>query len=142
MTNRPRAIGTRTESLVARWLQDNGWPTARRQPLYGNKDQGDIIVCEQPKVLIECKGGAAAENASATVIDEWLAQTATERANAGAVLAVLIVRRHRRPPALWDAWMPAGDWAGMLAASAVDEPRPLRGSLADWSAIAREWVDS
>lgn len=140
----PRAVGTAAESAVRNWLVDNGWPTARRQPLYGNKDQGDIIVCEQPKVLAECKAGAQAENASAALIDEWLAQTATERANAGALLGVLIVRRHRRPVPLWDAWMTAADWLLPLAAQPVDvtdAPWPMRTSLADWSAITKAWAE-
>lgn len=142
MKTRPKAIGTRGETAAVRWLQENGWPDAERQPLRGTRDQGDLVVCRRPLIVAEVKAGAQAENASAGLIGQWLAQTEAEQVHAGAVLAVLIVRRHRRPVALWDAWMPAGDWAGMLAASAVDEPRPLRGSLADWSAIAREWVDS
>lgn len=142
MTNPSKAKGTATETAAQRWLVTDGWPDCERIVQHGAHDQGDLIVCRSPKVIAECKGGAAAENASAKVIDEWLAQTATEQVHAGAVLAVLIVRRHRRPVALWDAWMPAGDWAGMLAASAVDEPRPLRGSLADWSAIAKAWADA
>lgn len=140
--SRSKAKGTATETAAQRWLVADGWADCERIVQHGVYDQGDLVVCRTPKVIAECKGGAQAETASAGLIGQWLAQTEAEQVHAGAVLAVLIVRRHRRPVALWDAWMPAGDWAGMLAAEAVDEPRPLRGSLADWSAIAREWVDS
>jgi hypothetical protein len=139
-----RAIGTSAESAVVAWLTDNGWPTARRQPLYGSKDQGDIIVCESPKVLVECKAGAAAETASAAVIETWLDQTDTEAVNAGADLGVLIVRRFRRPVAQWDAWMRACDWALLLTGDEVlppDAPWPMRVSLEHWSVMAKAWAD-
>lgn len=144
MTKRsPRAVGTAAESAVVAWCRDNGWPQARRQPLYGNKDQGDIIICEDPRILIECKAGAMAENASDTLIRTWLEQTETERRNAGAQLGVLVVRRFRRPAGLWDAWMDAASWMHLIDGQpwgTAEAPWPLRASLADFSDMARQWV--
>jgi len=142
--NRSKAKGTATETAAQRWLVADGWPDCERIVQHGVYDQGDLVICRAPKVIAECKGGAAAENASAAVIDDWLAQTATERVNAGALLGVLIVRRHRRPVHLWDAWMIAADWLSMLVGHAVMDsyaPWPMRTSLAHWSQIAKAWAE-
>ena len=144
MTRRPRDIGTAGETAAKRWLQDNGWPDADRQPLRGTRDCGDLTVCRYPLIVAEVKAGNAAETAPSGLIGQWLAQTETERVNAGAVLAVLIVRRHRRPVGLWDAHMPAEGWLTLLDGSDVggrDAPWPLRASLADWSCAAKAWAD-
>lgn len=145
MTRRPKDIGTAGETAVKRWLLDNGWPDADRQPLRGNRDTGDLVVCRQPLIIAECKAGAMAENASDALIRTWLEQTETERRNAGAQLGVLVVRRFRRPVGLWDAWMDAASWMMLLDGSgldATDAPWPLRASLADWSEMAAGWADS
>ena len=145
MKRTPKAIGTTAgETPAARWLQDNGWPTARRQPLTGNRDQGDIVVCDDPKIIAEVKAGWQTEKASPAVIAEWLHQTETEAVHAGADLAVLIVARKYRNPAQWDAWMCANDWTLLLSGDSVlptDAPWPLRSSLQDWSCAAKAWVE-
>ena len=141
-----RAVGTSAETAAKRWLIADGWPDADRQPLRGIRDCGDLTVCRSPRIIAEVKGGAAADTASAGLIAEWLAQTETERVNAGADLAVLIVRRHRRPVGLWDAHMPAAGWLTLLDGSTDvsgwDAPWPLRASLQDWSAMAKAWADA
>jgi hypothetical protein len=127
------------------WLRDNGWPAARRQPLTGSRDQGDIVVCDSPRIIVECKAGAQTETASVALIGDWLAQTEAEAVNAGADLAVLVVRRFRRPVQAWDAWMVASDWALLLTGDSIpptDAPWPLRASLADWARMTREWADA
>ena len=141
----PKAIGTRAESACRDWLKTNGWPTCDRQPLRGNRDHGDLIVCHAPKIVAEVKAGKTAEKASDGLIRDWLLQTEDEAVNAGADLGVLIVRRFGRPPALWDAYMPSSDWITILTNDSVlpqDAPWPLRSSLADWSTIAQGWADS
>lgn len=143
----PKAIGTAAESAARDWLIGDGWLTCRRQPLAGARDEGDLAVCDMPdrRIIAEVKGGSSAESASDTLIREWLAQTDTECVHAGADLGVLIVRRHRRPVALWDAWMIAADWALLLTGDSIlstDAPWPLRASLRDWSALAQGWADS
>ena len=146
MKRRPRDIGTAAETAAKRWLVDDGWPDADRQPLRGVRDCGDLIVCRSPRIVAECKGGVAADTASAGLIADWLAETETERVNAGAVLAVLIVRRHRRPVGLWAAHMPAAGWLtlfdGSTDAAGWDSPWSLRASLADWSEMAKAWADA
>ena len=52
-------------------------------------------------------------------------QTETERSNAGAQLAVLVVRRFRRPVALWDAWMDAASWGLLIDRLPWGAGRPL-----------------
>ena len=144
MKRSPRAIGTAGESAARMFLVDDGWPDCERTALHGNRDQGDLIVCRSPRIIAECKAGAAAENASAAVIDEWLRQTDDEACHAGADLAVLIVRRYRRHVSAWDVWMRAADWALLLTGDTIlhrDAPWPLRASLADWSAMAKAWAD-
>ena len=141
---RPRAIGTAAESALVAWLKTDGWPDADRIPLSGNRDRGDVVVCRSPLVVVECKAGATAEAASGNLIRDWLAQTGTERANAGAVLAALVVRRYRRPVRDWDVWMDAASWLHLLDHlpwESRDAPWPLRSSLADWSAMAKAWAD-
>jgi Holliday junction resolvase-like predicted endonuclease len=140
---RPKDIGTSAETAVKRWLQDNGWPDADRQPLRGSRDEGDLIVCRRPLIVAEIKAGQVAEKASDNLIREWLEQTETERANSRADVGVLVVRRFRRPVALWDAWMDAASWGLLLDGRpwrTLDAPWPLRASLADFSDMARQWV--
>ena len=144
MTRRPKDIGTEAERMVREWLKANGWPETERQVLHGGKDQGDLLICRAPRIIAEVKGGARAEAASATMIGAWLDETETEAVHAGADLAVLVVRRFRRPPALWDAYMRANDWALLLTGDSIlptDAPWLLRASLADWSRMAWEWAD-
>ena len=147
MARRPRDIGTSAETAVKRWLQDDGWPDCERRPLAGNRDEGDLTVCRSPLIIAEVKAGATADKASDNLIREWLEQTETERANAGAELAVLVVRRFRRPVGAWDAWMPMASWVYMCVGYSLpwvtqEAPWPLRASLADWSTIAKEWEAS
>lgn len=142
MSNPSKAKGTARETAAKRWLQEHGWPTCRRQPLAGNRDEGDLVVCEAPKIVAEVKFRSV--TVSPAVIAEWLRQTETEAVHAGADLGVLIVAIKNRGPAEWDAWMPANDWALLLTGDSIlpsDAPWPLRASLADWSRMAWEWAD-
>lgn len=141
---RPKDIGTAAESAARNWLQSNGWPECDRQPLRGNRDQGDLVVCRSPLIIAEVKAGAMAEKASDALIREWIKQTETEAVHAGAELGVLIVRRFRRPVAQWDAWLRANDWALLLTGDSIlptDAPWPLRASLADWATAAADWAE-
>ena len=138
---RPKDIGTAAETAAKRFLQEAGFADCDRQPLRGSRDTGDLIVCREPLIIAEVKGGQQAERASAQMIGTWLEQAETEAVHAGADLAVLIVRRFRRPVALWDAWMPLSDWVwladkGRFASGAM-RATPLRGSLGDWAALAK-----
>jgi hypothetical protein len=92
MAQRPKDIGTAAETAVLRYLQANGWPSARRYALHGALDVGDIDILN-PDVVIEVKGGKAAENASDGQIEKWLAETQREVGAAGAKIGVLVMKR-------------------------------------------------
>lgn len=145
MSRRPKDIGTAGESAARRFLVDDGWPDCERRALTGNRDTGDLTVCRSPLIIAEVKAGQQADKASPKVIDAWLEQTDTEAVHAGADLGVLIVARKYRNPRDWDAYMCAADWALLLTGDevmGVDAPWPMRASLADWSAMAKAWVDA
>lgn len=89
--SRPRDIGTRVETAIVRTARQHGFPHAERKPLYGNLDQADVALC--PGVLIESKGGKAAENASDNQIAEWMDEAEVSRVNAGASLCFLVTKR-------------------------------------------------
>lgn len=97
MSSRSKSKGTEFERWTADYLASNGFggseatQGADRRGLHGSKDQGDILVC--PGLIAECKAGAAAENASDEQIRGWLLETETERVNAGAEFAFLVVKR-------------------------------------------------
>lgn len=143
MANPSKAKGTRAESKARDWLQANGWPECERQPLRGNRDQGDLIVCRGPKIIAEVKYRAMP--VGPRTLADWLEQTETEAVHAGADLGVLIVAVKGKPPALWDAYMPAADWALLTTGDSIptrDAPEPLRATLAGWSRMAWDWADA
>jgi len=100
MVNPSKAIGTQAETLVTRFLQENGFGTAERRALHGTYDLGDIT--GTPGICWEVKSGHAAETASDGLINAWLAETETERKNAKADIGVLVVKRKGKGA--------AGDW--------------------------------
>jgi hypothetical protein len=139
--NKPKAIGTKAETAVARWLQSAGFPHAERRALRGIEDAGDITGC--PGICVEVKGGEAARAASDAQIGAWLAETETERLNARAVIGLLVMQRRGVGPAnagRWWAIMPAAqlcDLAGSDMLGRFPEPAPVRMLLADVVAILR-----
>lgn len=92
MANAPKQHGTRFESAVVWYLQEQA-PRAdiMRQALAGAFDQGDIIFnINGHKGIIECKyrkGGAH----SPSDIEEYKRQTLAEKENAGVNLAALVI---------------------------------------------------
>lgn len=94
MTNRPKQIGTATESAVVALLKARGFHTADRIILHGANDHGDVdLVPGTKKWMLEVKGGKAAESASIAQISEWLAETRREKDNGGYENAALVVKR-------------------------------------------------
>ena len=93
MANKPKSIGTAAETATVRWLRDNGFPWADRQPLRGNRDAGDIAVC--PGVIAEVKAHKTAGKGQPgdAELAVWMAQTEKERIHAGAGIALLVVKR-------------------------------------------------
>lgn len=102
MTNKPKNIGTQAETAVVRVLKEAGF-RAKRLTLHGSSDVGDVD-CGLDAVCIEVKGGKAAEQASDGQIEKWLAETETERRNAGADVGVLVVKRKGIGPANAGKW--------------------------------------
>ena len=80
-----RRKGTNFETLVVRWLKDNGFPYAERRALHGALDKGDITGCGP--LVFECKAKKAHD------FSGWLKETEQERKNAEADFGVLVVKR-------------------------------------------------
>ena len=136
MSNPSKAKGTAAETAVVRWAREHGFPGADRQPLRGNRDQGDIGLC--PGVIVEVKTSkrtAATGLPPATVLQEWLDQTELERANAGAKIGLLVVKRHgTTDPGHWHCWIGLGAIFDIHGAHQIDtEPDdwPVMLDLAD-----------
>ena len=140
--NPSRDKGTRKETTAKRYLQHSGWPEADRQPLRGNRDHGDLVVCRKPLIIAEVK--FRSHTFSDAQVARWLEETEREAVHAGADLSVLIVARKGVRVEYWDAVMAANDWLLILSGDEVlptDAPWPLRASLADWSRMAKAWAD-
>lgn len=103
MVNKPKQIGTASETKVVRYLLANGFAQAERRALRGIRDVGDIT--GTPGIVWEVKGGDAARWASDNQVDLWLAETELERSNAREHLGILVVARHMKS---------AGDWWAVL----------------------------
>lgn len=103
--------GTAFETAVVNFLRANGFPKATRQPLKGSLDEGDIIVAEG--MVVECKAGAAAENASDNQLRAWCAETVKEAKHADAV-GFLVVKRKGFGIAKADGWWVVQNQGKML----------------------------
>jgi hypothetical protein len=126
--NKPRAIGTWTETAVTRVLLRNGFPRAERSALHGAKDQGDIT---GTPVCWEVKGGKAAEQASDGQVLAWMAELDDECVNKGADVGVLVLKRKGVGAANADRWW-AVMWLHDAAYGPVTAPPiPVRMTLAD-----------
>lgn len=100
MTNKPRIVGTRWETGVATFLQENGFPAAERRALHGNKDRGDIAGV--PGIVIECKRTKGIDLGTASKE----AEAATRNADADAYVLV----HHRRMRGVADAYATVPFW--------------------------------
>ena len=91
--NRPKAKGTQAETACVKYLRLHGFGNADRQPLRGNRDAGDILLC--PGIVIEVKAHKTAGTGQPgyTQLASWMGQTAAEQYNAGALMCPLIVKR-------------------------------------------------
>lgn len=90
--NASKAKGTRAETAVVNYLREQGFVSAHRKVLSGNKDKGDVQIT--PWCIAEVKAHATVTDG---LIEQWLIETETEQGNSGALEAVLIVARHRKP---------------------------------------------
>lgn len=85
--SKQKRIGTAFETAVSGFLAGANIPN-RRVALAGVNDEGDLL-SNDGHLVVECKGGHAAENASHNQIREWLKEAETERVNVGAHVAIL-----------------------------------------------------
>lgn len=85
MSSRARRIGTAAEGVVERFLRAKGW-LARRNPLRGTRDEGDIWT---PNMIISVKDDASHR------IGEWLRDAETQAGNAGVPYYVVVVKERR-----------------------------------------------
>lgn len=83
-----------------------GFADAERIPLHGALDQGDVAL--DATTIVEVKGGRAAEQASDTLISEWLGQARVEADNRQATTFFLVTKRRGYGTARaehWNAWI-------------------------------------
>lgn len=114
MANPSKAKGTNGETRVVNYLIANGFP-ARRLPLSGNKDRGDIMVTDH--IMAEIKNVKTWSRAD---IYEWMWQTNVEQENGGHPQAFLIVLNHGKT--VGQAWVISTNYAG----------KPMFMWLDDW----------
>lgn len=91
MVNKPKAIGTWAETHVARFFVQQDIPDVEPRRTHGAYDLGDLVGI--PDVVVEVKGGKAAERASHGQIREWLRETLVEQVNDGASMGLLVTKR-------------------------------------------------
>lgn len=112
-----KQAGTSAESAVVKYLHDHGHPEARRLVLAGSADQGDVWVTHG--VIAEVKhrrtttSNAGVGQPGKAELAKWMAEAETERINARADIAVLIVKR--------SGTTNVGDWWAYLPLWAVGD---------------------
>lgn len=106
MANPSKEKGTKAETKVVRFLNERDWD-ARRQPLSGNKDKGDILAtplfdAQYQQYIIEVKAGKQCSNPTRKNLEEWMRQAEVEARNAFPGMGVaenkwiLVVVRYNR----------------------------------------------
>lgn len=138
MVNRPKNIGTAGESAVVRYLRAHGFAGAERRALAGAHDLGDITGIGP--LVVECKSGAAAANASPGQITKWMAETFVEMQNADADYGLLVTKRAGVGAARageWWTYVPADDYLSLHGHPRRGWPGYLRVTLAEAVALLR-----
>lgn len=94
MANKSKAVGTRFESAVVKYLRE-GLEDERpeRLALHGSKDMGDIghVYAHGFEGVIEAKSH---KKITPGLIDEWRRQTLDERENSDSDFALLVVNKY------------------------------------------------
>jgi hypothetical protein len=85
--------GTIAETALVRYARLHGFPQADRLTKTGAKDRGDVGLA--PGVIVEVKNHLSSGKRGPTPaqVDDWMAQTKAETANAGAAVGFLVVKR-------------------------------------------------
>lgn len=119
MTTKSKQIGTRTETMVVRYLREHGFPHAERRVLAGTYDLGDILV--ERRIIAQVKGGQAAEQASDPKLRQWCEDTEKQRQNAKAEHAFLVVKRAGHGVTKIGGWWVVTNNMGLLCRFRLDE---------------------
>lgn len=90
MANRAKQKGTSWETAIVNWFKAQGIE-ARRLPLSGNKDQGDV---EVPAWGLNIE----AKNCRAISLAQWLAEADAETQNSGVPVVVVAKRVGKSDP--------------------------------------------
>lgn len=79
VSNPSKQKGTKAETAVVRWLQDNGFPDARRLAPSGATDKGDVVT-EQGQYMFEVKDNVLAVTGQPpdSLLQKWLQETGRE----------------------------------------------------------------
>lgn len=88
--NKSKAKGTSVETALVNYLRIAGFPDARRKPLTGALDQGDVDLTVHPLVIAECKYASGKTGVKPT---EWMRELDVEVNNAGATFGLLVAKQ-------------------------------------------------
>jgi hypothetical protein len=110
VANRPKAIGTKAETIVVKVAQRNGFPYARRNVLAGTADKGDVHLGDGTDTIIEVKGGKQCASLTAGKMAKWIAETRCEARNAGAKYAFLVTQVKGKGEANAELWWAHIPW--------------------------------
>lgn len=138
--------GTRNETVFVRWARDHGFPWADRIPRSGARDRGDVALA--PGVIVEVKAWDLSNVVpTAGQLDDWMRQTDVERRNAGADVAILVVKRKGTQDAgRWFAYLRAGTFVDVVISGArarsyvsshFDPDAPICMSVASLATLLR-----
>jgi hypothetical protein len=118
--SKSRAKGTAWESAIVDFLRERGAPHAERRALGGANDRGDIAGI--PGVVIEAKSAARLE------LSAWLAEAEAERANDGADLAAVWIKKRGKTSPGHGYVVLTGDALVVLLAAAGYVAKPAGGT--------------
>jgi hypothetical protein len=95
-----KAAGSSFERGTADFLKVNGFPFADRRVKSGAKDKGDIggVHVHGRPVVLECK------NTARINLGSWAAEAEVERVNDGALVGLIVHKRHGKGQA-GDQWV-------------------------------------
>ena len=130
--SKQRNKGTSYETRVSRYMRDVlQEPSIERRAMHGSKDMGDLygICCHGFSGIAECKSHA---DYAPALVARWREETLTERGNADADFALLVVDRYRAPMGRSDVHVTLRDLARIAL------PVMVNGG---WEEVADEsWV--
>lgn len=103
-----KAAGSSFERALADFLAAHGFPFADRRVKSGARDRGDIggVVAHGQRVVLEAK------NTARVNLGVWAAEAEAERVNDGALVGVVVHKRHGKGS-------PADQWVTMTLADFV-----------------------